>query len=330
MRELMPRDVGGAIEITEGTGPIRAMVSTGELLELYKVDKTFRVETPETIDPERTNPNAPFTVSMVQNVGTSNRIVARVLLQGDRMLNLCGATQNDTTAIRKQLHRCKERLLRSEAPAIEVCSKIRAIAEKITMAGIPSERGRVLNPFPHVENLEADCSTFLVEVNHAIKAISSLPSLFIPLERADNNFDHLGERLTKKIGEDETVTKFVKSCAGGISRLVDMRNYLEHPNGKRTVINNFRLSPDGKLSPPAWHLSGEAPVQITDDMPAIIDFLIRVSEEMLIHLIMYSGGERITFAVQETPDDRMDRDFPVKYKLLAYLRPFQTPEQPRP
>ena len=213
MRKLMPRDAGGSIEITEGTGPIRAMVSTGELLELYKVDKTFRVATPETIDPERTNPNAPFTVSIVQNVGTSNRIVARVLLQGDQMLNLCGATQNESTAIRKQLHRCKERLLRSEASATEVCSNIKAITEKVTLAGIPFERGRVLNPFPHVENLEADCSTFLVEVNHAIKAISALPSLFIPLERADNNFDHLGERLTKKIGVDEAVTKFVKSCA---------------------------------------------------------------------------------------------------------------------
>jgi hypothetical protein len=330
MRNRMPRDAGGAIEITEGTGPIRAMVSTGEFLEIYKVDKTFRVASPESIDPGRTNPNAPFTVSIVQNVGTSNLIVARVLLQGDQMLNFSGATQDEATAIRKQLHRCKECLLRSETASTEVCSEIKAITEKVTLTGVPFERGRVLKPFPHVENLEADCSTFLVEVNRAIKAISGLPSLFIPLERADNNFDHLGERLTKKIGEDEAVTKFVKSCAVGISRLVDMRNYLEHPSEKRTVINNFRLLPDGKLSPPAWHLSGEAPVQITDDMPSIIDFLIRVSEELLVHLIMYRGRERLTFAVQEIPDDQMDRDFPVKYKLLAYLRHFQNPGQATP
>jgi hypothetical protein len=42
---------------------------------------------------------------------------------------------------------------------------------------------------------------------------------------------------------------------------------------------------------------------------------------------MYCGRERFTFAVQETADDQMDRDFPVKYKLLAYLKPFQKPEQ---
>ena len=55
-------------------------------------------------------------------------------------------------------------------------------------------------------------------------------------------------------------------------------------------------------------------------MFAMIDFLVRVSEEMLIHLLMYSGRERFTFNVQETADDQMDRDFPVKQRLLAYLK----------
>jgi hypothetical protein len=253
-----------------------------------------------------------------------------VLLQGDQALNFLGGTQNEKDAIRKQLHGCKELLLRGEASATQVYSKIEAIKEKVKLAGIPFEKGRVLKPFPHVENLEADCSIFLVEANRAIRAISGLPSLFIPLERADNNFDHLGERLTKKLGGDEAVTKLVKSVAGGICRVVDMRNYLEHPNGRKTVINNFQLLPDGRLSPPTWHLSEEAPVEIADDMSAIIDFLIRVSEEMLIHLVMYRGRERFAFNVHETADDRMDRDFPVKYKLFAFLKPFQKPGQSSP
>ncbi len=330
MRRVMPRDVGGSIEITEGTGPIRAMITTGELLEIFKVDKTFRVATPETIDPERTNPNAPFTVSMVQNVGTSNRIIARVLLQGDQILNLSAGTQGEKDAIRKQLHLCKELLLRCETGATQACAKIEVIVEKVKLIGIPVDSNRVLKSFPHVENLESDCSTFLVEANRAIRAISGLPSLFIDLDRADNNFDHLGERLSKKIGPEEEVTKFVKSVAGGICRLVDMRNYLEHPDARRTMINNFKLMPDGRLSPPTWHLSGEPPLQLCDDMFAIIDFLIRVAEEMLIHLVVYSGKERFAFNIQEIADDQMDRDFPVKYKLLAFLQPYQKPVQSIP
>ena len=323
MRRPMPRDAGGSIEITEGTGPILAMVSTGELLELFKVDKTFRVQTPESIDPERTNPNVPFTVSTVQNVGTSNQIVSRVLLQGSQVLGMFAGTQGEKHAILKQLHKCKELLLRCEAYATQVREKIRAIVETLETTGVPT--GRVLKPFPHTENLESDCSLFLVEANRAIRAISGLPSLFIQLERTDKNFDHLGERLAKQIGPDQAVTEFVKSVAVSIRRLVDLRNYLEHPNGRRTIINNFQLLPDGQLRSPTWHLSGEDPIAVDDDMFAMINFLVRVSEKMLIHLVLYKGKERLAFRVQEIPDDQMDRQFPVKYKLTAYLKPYQKP-----
>ena len=81
----MPSDVGGAITIEDGTGPIRTILSTGDALYVYKQDKTFRIDTPETIDPERTNPNAPFVVSAVEEVGTANWVVARVLLFAPQM-----------------------------------------------------------------------------------------------------------------------------------------------------------------------------------------------------------------------------------------------------
>jgi hypothetical protein len=77
-------------------------------------------------------------------------------------------------------------------------------------------------------------------------------------------------------------------------------------------------------------LSGGGPVEIVADMDSMIDFLIRVSEEMLIHLVIYSGRERFTFNVQETADDQMDREFPIKCKLLAFLKPFQKPGKPIP
>ena len=322
-KPMMPRDAAGQFEITEGTGPIRAMISTGELLEIFKLDKTFRVTTPETIDPARTNPNAPFTVSLVQNVGTSNPIVARVLLQGGFY------AAGDKVPIRRQLHAIKELLLRAEACATQVRSKIEAIAESVRQDGIRLEQGRVFNSFPHVDNLEADCSTFLVEANRAIRAISGLPSLFIALERADNNFDHLGDRLAKAVGENQDLTNYVKEVAGGIARIIDLRNCLEHPGERRTIINNFQLLPDGKtLSPPTWHLSGETPEPVVEEMSAIIDFLICVVEVLLIHLVVYSGRKRFAFNVQQIPQDQMDRDFPVKYKILAYLKPFEKQEQP--
>jgi hypothetical protein len=60
----------------------------------------------------------------------------------------------------------------------------------------------------------------------------------------------------------------------------------------------------------------------------MIDFLIEVTEELLIHLVIYHGRERMTFNVQEIAPDQIDRDFPMKYKLIAYLRPPQQKEKP--
>ena len=145
------------------------MLSTGELLEIYKAEKTFRIATPETIDPGRTNPNAPFVITPVQDVGTSNQIVARVLLQSDQILNSAlMATEAETNAIRKQLHQCKEWLLRCESLAKRINYKTDVIEQSVKQVGIPSEKGRVLSPFPQVEDLEADCGAFLVDANRAI------------------------------------------------------------------------------------------------------------------------------------------------------------------
>ncbi len=80
--QRLPRDAAGSFELSEGTGGLTAMCSCDEFLEIYKEDVTFRIRTPESIDPKRTNPNAPFVAAVADTVGSSSPAVARVLLQG--------------------------------------------------------------------------------------------------------------------------------------------------------------------------------------------------------------------------------------------------------
>src|SRR3989304_10576983 len=112
MNKKLPLTCAVSFEVKEGTGPITAMCPCGEFLEIYKVDKTFRVKTPEAIDPEKMNPNAPWVASPVDDVGSSNPIVARVLLQGHEILNSApfeGEVNKD--AVTTHLHDCKESLV---------------------------------------------------------------------------------------------------------------------------------------------------------------------------------------------------------------------------
>src|SRR5256885_2142638 len=85
-KKILPRHAAGSFELKEGTGPITAMCSCGSFLEIYKTDKTFRVQSPEGIDPEQTNPNALWVTTPVSDVGSQNPIISRILLQNNEIL----------------------------------------------------------------------------------------------------------------------------------------------------------------------------------------------------------------------------------------------------
>jgi hypothetical protein len=189
MKKILPRHAAGSVELKEGTGPVTTTCTCGNFLEIYKVDKTFRIKTPETIDPAETNPNCPWIVSPVSNVGSANPIVARVLLQGREIMEAAMLEGDvDKEMVVKKLHACKEVLVTCENVAQKVATHISRIVDEINAKGISKDKGgRALNPFPQVPNLEADCATFLVQANRTIRLICELPSLFLSLERADSN-----------------------------------------------------------------------------------------------------------------------------------------------
>ena len=54
----LPRDAAGHFDLNEGTSGIIAMSSCDGVLEVYKQDLTYRIQTPGTIDLDR-NPGRP-------------------------------------------------------------------------------------------------------------------------------------------------------------------------------------------------------------------------------------------------------------------------------
>lgn len=326
---MLPRDSAGSFELKEGTGPITALCPCGDFLEIYKVDKTFKIVTPETIDPDRTNPNALWTNSPVSDVGSSNPIVARVLLQSHEMLKAVIFTSKvDKEAVTVHLHSCKEVLLASELVAKRVVSQIDEINDKIINTGLAKdERGRGLNPFPQVQNFDTDCGTFLIQVNRAIKIICELPQFFLSLDRLDSNFEHLAKRLEANIGKDSPLTQFVKVNSANIGYLIDLRNFHEHPKkARKTVIDNFRLMPDSTIRTPHWHLSDSEPRSIKSEMLAYIEFLTEVAESMLIHLVMQCMTKSFPYILVAIPEDKIDVTKPIRYELSLDVSKMNFPD----
>lgn len=317
MKKNLPRHSAGSFELKEGTGPITAMCPCGEFLEIYKVDKTFRVKSPESIDPQETNPNAMWVTSPVADVGSANPIVARVLLQGHEILKAAVFEYDvNKEAVTKQLHSCKELLLACENTAHKISTSIDSIVHQIRAGGLSQDnKGRGINPFPQVPDLDTQCGAYLIQANRVIKLICELLQQFIPLERPDSNFDYLGKRLETAIGSDLPLTTFVKDNAECVRYLIDLRNFHEHPKEKRTIIENFRLMPDSRIQVPMWHLSDQDPHPIKEEMDAANQFLLEMTEAMLIHLVMHSVSRKFPFIIEAVPDDQIDEKAPIKYRL---------------
>jgi hypothetical protein len=149
-KKRLPRDAAGSFELEGGTGGITAMCSCREFLEVYKEDVTFRIRTPESIDPDRTNPNAGFVAAMTDTVGSASLAVARILLQGCEIFEAAALTRTvDKSAVIQALHSCKEAVVVCEKVAARVVDRVDAIVAEVKAGGLKRDsRGRALNPFP--------------------------------------------------------------------------------------------------------------------------------------------------------------------------------------
>jgi hypothetical protein len=314
----MPRDRGGSIQLTEGTGGIRALCPCEHFLEVYKIDTTFRIETPETIDPDRTNPHAPMVAVVADRIGCAHPIVARVLLQGRDILELAILRSSvDRGAVVGSLHSIKEALVACHK-ATEFLSQHVAAAEATWAASQVSNPGgqRVIPSLPQVPDLEPTATQFLIAAKRAIAAICGLVPHFLLVERSDNNFDHLGQRLEALLGGTAPLTTFLREYSETSRYLIDLRNGQEHPKPERaTYIQNFRVQPDGAVAVPVWFVTGAAPRPIHVETAAAVERLIEMAELMLIHLVHECLDARWPFVIQELEPSERDSTMPIRYKL---------------
>lgn len=332
-KPILPRHQAGMVHLAEGTGPITAMLSLGDVLEIYKTDRTFHVRSPESVDPAETNPNAPWVTTTTGEVGSSNLIAARVLLQANEMLKAAiPSGQFDSEGVLKHLHVIKEELVTCELLAAPVISSVDETMARIAAEGIRRDNhGHGFNPFPQVSGLERACASFLVHINRAIKLVCELPTYFLTLERSDSNFDSLSKRLSQILGPGEPLTRIVRDSAGAVRHLIELRNFHEHPKKKRTIIRNFHVLPDGTIHAPTWSVVGEGEANagaVALEMPAAITLVRDLAEFCFIHLLFGRLDPCFPYYLQEVPPAQIDPHLPIRYRISINLAVLRAQSQP--
>jgi len=314
MDKSAPRFQAGSMSLPEGAGNITGMFSTSDFLEIYTETETYRVKSPETIDPKVTNPNAPWVSSKSSDFGSSSIIVARVLLQGNDMVG--SLTTEDKDRVLRQLHTCKEALLACEKVRLRVTEGAESIVNNISKNGVNLEQGRHVKDLPQVPNLEDDASSFLINIKRAIVCICYLANYLLPLPKKDNNLEHLKKSLSKL--NDNRYDPLIKTIDGfipGTKHLIELRNFQEHPGDKITYIENFTVTPKNEVSYPVWYVKGNDPESIVASMKYAIDFVVTLSESMLVHYLLASTKSKFPQYVEEIPEKDIDPKKPIKYRL---------------
>jgi hypothetical protein len=200
-----------------------------------------------------------------------------------------------------------------------------AIVAEVQATGIKRDsRGRALNPFPQIPDLDSDATTFLIHAKRAIYDVCRLPPMFLPVPAKDNNFDDLAKTLDRAVGADAHITGFVRANAPTARYLIELRNCQEHPGAKRTVVDNFSLMPNGTISLPMWYLAGETPRPVAAEMREAAAFLVEMAEAVLILLVMHTIDKRFPFVIQAYEDTEVNPKMPIKYRLGADLSRLKT------
>jgi hypothetical protein len=318
MDKSAPRFKAGSMSLPKGAGDITAMCSCGEFMEIYTETETYRVKSPEAIDPEVTNPNAPWVSSKSSDFGSSSDIVARVLLQGSDMVKAAALPEShvDKENVIKQLHNCKEALLACERVRLRITESAESIVQQIKNNGVDIEHGRHIKDLPQVPNLDEDATSFLINIKRAIVSISYLASTMLPLDKRDNNLEYLKKSVEKL--NDEKYKKLLLALDEFIPQakyLVELRNFQEHPDTKVTCIENFTFTPKNEVAYPVWYVKGNPPESIVASMKSAVGFGVVLAETMLIHYIFASMDGKFPYYIEVIPESDIDKTKPILYRL---------------
>jgi hypothetical protein len=131
--------------------------------------------------------------------------------------------------------------------------------------------------------------TFLQKADHAALDLFKIVKLFYGDEIGKGMFEGLRDLITKKFGEDDQFSQFIKMSVPFLKFLRNTRNAMEHEDEtKRVNVIDICLLPSGELREPhieVIHKETPQPaVPLLLLMEKIADQLARVFEVMMAHL----------------------------------------------
>lgn len=263
-----------------------------------------------------------FVLKKVSDYGTSNPIVARLAVQTNKVISFFGMSkENQDRVLEIYISMVQPRLLQ----CMEISESIAKENEEITTR-INDNRmkiqsnGRVVE-MPQILRLKEQVEGYLYNAKSCLRDLALIFEPLFGVRFYHSRYHEIETWFEKEFGVNAPMSQFLTANGTWLKRVVDMRNAIEHPEGKRGPlhIKNVELiSQDNEhrlFQEPVWYLGGEPPSSIALDMRTTLNNLLTFAEDLLIaaYAQLYPNSI-VQFA--QIPDENRDPKCPVRLRAI--------------
>ncbi len=325
----MKRDAAGSLQLELQAGDsIQHTWGTSDGLIAISKRRTFRIRTPDCIDPDRKYADAPWQQSILFECGTESPLVARSVVQVQTFLEQMFA-QGDRRrhAVFDTSLSVTKSLLSLERIVIRLRQEVRDREELVSGAIEQYTTGQAPRPIKPILTLEDDFKAFALEVRQCLNHTSGLFGPLMGEAIEPGRFDVAREKLTQRIGADAILVKMLEGDARWIEAWIVVANTLKHPNkGERVVVNDMRLLPSRQIQLPTWQLFHPKldltePQDLLGAAEIVISNLLGLFENLFVELVQQalpSLPKGFQWAIEDIPEQHRNCSSPARYALSVF------------
>lgn len=286
---MSSRDDAASFGLPEGEkGDILAMINFGEFMEVYTAQSTFKMMSPDSIDPERKYETVPWVYTKVSDYGASNLLIANsVVLANDFLTQLFSNEDSKRIEIINKVKDIKDVFVEYLSSLDSFVEEFNREVEKFRM-NEHVMNGKAHAYFPQLKGLDGYATDFLILAKRSIQEVSVLVNLFLPLKSKHGRIDKLLQEIEENHQSAETLIRVLKEHLRMCEYIYKLRNAQEHAATTKypLIVNNFSIENGNQLNVPKWGIKGDELKCIHEEAKDMLSFLLMFFEEVFISSVM--------------------------------------------
>jgi hypothetical protein len=326
---FMKRNEGGVIHLgDENEGGTSALIPLSDCMLVITRKSVHKIQTPDAIDPKRTNPDITMTKQKILLYGSDDPIIGRSIQQADVLLKN-GVHRFKTVNPQAVMYIAFD--FAKEIIALKELSD-EYLKEEATINGSFKGQRDSDNALsvPSIPKVDQKVNQFILTADIASKCIMQLAQQFYPDLKNELWNVELINKVKSELNNKDQAVIFVESLSFVIHQLRNLRNAISHKKTTdQILVENYRQLASGLVVPPTIRYDHkETPLKemnISDFMESVTENLLTCFEMLMVHLCNSRNAENfgdMIMGVVEVPEsDRGDHEKHVGFRYAMFKIP---------